>query len=590
MYLNYGSSGFNVRNNGSVSTMFMTNAGNVGVGVTNPAYNLEVNGTFGYGDGTAGSYRSRTETRNDAGQMASQSGFYQTSAPAPAANWPVGAGSWWHLLDIRHSNNANNYALQIAGSFFDQNLYFRKTNGAANTAWSQLLTTTSASTGYIQNQFAGAQTPADHWVSGSSRATEVYAANWFRVDGGGGIYWQSYGGGWYMQDATWVRGYNGKSLWMGVGLIGGDGGLTIGYGGASPPANGGLISGNVGIGVNPPICKLHVQADGDNIPVIFGKNTNTSAGTTSFGVRGESASTGLGSAGVSGVSTNSSQNEIGVVGDYSLWGASIFGLAWAAAYTDMPTTRDYGVFAAVHYSTASGVYSNSSGSAYAFYGIGNYAVTGTKSASVPTSKGNQLVYSTESPEMWFEDIGNSKLVNGEAIVELDPLFMETVKIDAEHPLQVFIQENGDCNGVYVLKENNRFIVKEKNGGHSNIEFSYRVLAKRRFYEDHRFGVDMNQPFGNNIQNAKYVAPTTQDPNEMKQFVERATAQKEAEYQKEQEAKKETTTINNTAGAGENKLVGNTPKPEDPVLINKPKETKSENTMERIEKLNSEMPK
>ncbi|HLP10562.1 MAG TPA: hypothetical protein VK177_01455 [Flavobacteriales bacterium] len=117
--------------------------GNTGLGVSNPAYNTEINGTFGYGNGTAGVYRSRTETRNDAGLMASQSGFYETSAPAPAANWPTGASSWWHLLDIRHSNNANNYALQFSGSFFDQNLYFRKTNNNAAQAWSQVLTSTS---------------------------------------------------------------------------------------------------------------------------------------------------------------------------------------------------------------------------------------------------------------------------------------------------------------------------------------------------------------------------------------------------------------------------------------------------------------
>jgi hypothetical protein len=523
--------------------------------------------------------------------MATQSGFYQTSAPAPAADWPVGASSWWHLIDVRHSNNANNYALQIAGSFFDQNLYFRKTNNSASTAWSQILTTASASTGYIQNQFGGAQT-ADHWVSGSSRASEVYTVNWFRVDGGGGLYWSAYGGGWYMQDATWIRGYNGRSLWMGSGLIGGDQGLTVGYGGATPPINGALIAGNVGIGVNPPTCKLHVVADGDNIPVIYGKNINVTGGTTSYGVRGESGSTGLGSAGVSGVSTNSSANEIGVVGDYSLWGAAVFGLAWAANYTDMPTSKDYGVFGTVNYFSGTGVYGYGPTSAYGMYCNGNFAVTGAKAASVPTSKGNQLVYCTESPELWFEDIGNSQLVNGSVTVQLDALFMETVQIDAEHPIQVFTQENGECNGLYVVKENDRFIVKEKNGGHSNVEFSYRVMAKRRFYEDHRFGVDMNQPFGDNLKNAKYVPPTTQDPIVMKGLVDHAAAQKEAEYKKmkEQEAQKQKTATSKGIGAGENKLDGKTPRPEDPVIRSKPAETKPETSFDPTEKTNTVNPK
>ena len=89
-------------------------------------------------------------------------------------------------------------------------------------------------------------------------ANDWYANNWFRVNGGGGIYWQAYGGGWYMQDGTWIRGYNGKSLWMGSGLIGGDGGLTIGYGGAGAPAGGAIIAGNVGIGTSAPSANLTV--------------------------------------------------------------------------------------------------------------------------------------------------------------------------------------------------------------------------------------------------------------------------------------------------------------------------------------------
>lgn len=115
--------------------------GNISMGMAGTAggYGLELGGSFGYGNGTAGSYRSRTETRNDAGQIASQSGFFETSAPAPAANWYNGASGWQHLLDVRHSNNSNNYAMQFAGSFFDQRLYFRKTNGNANQSWSEIM-------------------------------------------------------------------------------------------------------------------------------------------------------------------------------------------------------------------------------------------------------------------------------------------------------------------------------------------------------------------------------------------------------------------------------------------------------------------
>jgi hypothetical protein len=148
--------------------------GNVGIGLTNPAYDLEINGSFGFGDGTAGSYRSRTETRNDAGQMATQSGFFQTSAPSPAANWPTGAGSWWHLIDCRHSNNANNYALQIAGSFWGNDLYYRKTADNPAAPWKMFVSTNNAgNSGQILVSQGAGNTPA--WTNPT--AVMVYGNN-----------------------------------------------------------------------------------------------------------------------------------------------------------------------------------------------------------------------------------------------------------------------------------------------------------------------------------------------------------------------------------------------------------------------------
>jgi len=81
----------------------------------------------------------QAQTRDDAGLQGNAgavSGFFETNNPI---NYPAGAGSWWHLLDVRHSNTNNNYAMQFAGSFFNQELYFRKTNDNASQQWSKIL-------------------------------------------------------------------------------------------------------------------------------------------------------------------------------------------------------------------------------------------------------------------------------------------------------------------------------------------------------------------------------------------------------------------------------------------------------------------
>ena len=76
-------------------------------------------------------------------------------------------------------------------------------------------------------------------------APEVYANNWFRVNGGGGIYWQAYGSGLNMSDGTWIRSYGGAGLWMNSANIGTNGCLTIGFGGGGCAAGAGQFSGTV---------------------------------------------------------------------------------------------------------------------------------------------------------------------------------------------------------------------------------------------------------------------------------------------------------------------------------------------------------
>jgi hypothetical protein len=110
-------------------------SGSIGVGLSpsenvHAAGNIRADGTVMWGNGLM-----RTEVRNDAGSVG-RSGFYETQAPA---NFYPSANNWQHLIEARHSNSGANYALQIAGSFFDQDLWYRKTNGSGVTNWMQII-------------------------------------------------------------------------------------------------------------------------------------------------------------------------------------------------------------------------------------------------------------------------------------------------------------------------------------------------------------------------------------------------------------------------------------------------------------------
>lgn len=277
-----------------------------------------------------------------------------------------------------------------------------------------------------------------------------------------------------------------------------------------------------------------------NTAALFVQNQDTGAGSnTSYGVHGETSAVNvIGNAGVFGESITFGDHEIGVKGDYAFWGAALAGIAWATDVYDMPTsgssfgeTNDMGVYGGVDYPTGIGVYAlnkDLTATGYGAYVDGNFAVvSGTKSGSVPTSNGNQLVYSMESPEIWFEDFGQAQLVNGSVHIQLDKIFQETVYIDNNHPMHVFLQEQGDCNGLFFVpdEDGNGFTVTEKQNGSSNITFSYRITAKRRFFQDHRFGVDQLKPLENNLVKAKYVNPRTSSIPEMKALILQAKQEK-----------------------------------------------------------------
>ncbi len=106
--------------------------------------------------------------------------------------------------------------------------------------------------------------------------------------------------------------------------------------------------------------------------------------------------------------------------------------------------------------------------------------TGAVSTVVDGLDGEKVVmHCTETPENLFEDYGIGKLINGRAHIEIDPIFAKNIRVDEKHPLKVFVQLEGECNGVYVTnKSQTSFDVVELQSGTSNVAFSYSIVATR----------------------------------------------------------------------------------------------------------------
>jgi hypothetical protein len=148
----------------------------------------------------------------------------------------------------------------------------------------------------------------------------------------------------------------------------------------------------------------------------------------------------------------------------------------AAFSTQTGTTANAGVYAYCN-SFARGAYlSFYNGTFYKTIATG----AATNSCSVPDLDGNMVVmHAPETPEAYFQDFGQARLVNGRAHIDLDPIFAKNVTINEKHPLRVFIQleDNESCRGVVVKnKTTTGFDVVELGGGTSDTPFQYTVTC------------------------------------------------------------------------------------------------------------------
>lgn len=102
-----------------------------------------------------------------------------------------------------------------------------------------------------------------------------------------------------------------------------------------------------------------------------------------------------------------------------------------------------------------------------------------------TRDGKRMTYSVQATAPTREDRGRSQLVDGHARVDMDPLFLDCITATDAAPLDVFVQLNGDCRGVYVTVDGRGFDVRELQGGRSDTPFTWRALGAAKGHNGDR---------------------------------------------------------------------------------------------------------
>jgi hypothetical protein len=108
-------------------------------------------------------------------------------------------------------------------------------------------------------------------------------------------------------------------------------------------------------------------------------------------------------------------------------------------------------------------------------GSGNVRYHGVVQKFLATHTGTATAFDAHTTRSSIEDAGSAQLMNGHAVVSLDPVFARTV--DPRYPYRVFLTAQGDTPGLYVAaKGAHEFVVRELRGGHGTFAFDYHLYG------------------------------------------------------------------------------------------------------------------
>ncbi len=271
-----------------------------------------------------------------------------------------------------------------------------------------------------------------------------------------------------------------------------------------------LSSGLVGINTAAPGYNLEVDAN-VNAPAGYFNNANVN-GTGVEGINTAAAGTNTGNVGVYGVSNqyvtalplsggvfgyNTNNNTPGSFGGTGVIGVGcgVSGNLLLQGQGGAFTGYGIGLYAFQTNGANSGVAAGNFQDARSgnqvdvnAWNLGtHYKIISTFAGSVSCSRKapdgrNVVLHCPETPEIYYEDYGEGKLVGGKAHVNLDPIYASMVTVNGRHPIRVFIQPVDDttCKGVVVINRTPAgFDVVELNGGRSNTAFEWHVICNAK---------------------------------------------------------------------------------------------------------------
>ncbi|MFN8525259.1 MAG: hypothetical protein U0821_19355 [Chloroflexota bacterium] len=317
---------------------------------------------------------------------------------------------------------------------------------------------------------------ANNPTAGSLPTTETRLYTNVAVNGGFGV---------YQSENTLGAALTGSGGSNTVGESGGWG--VVGFGGNLTGGSGAIRDAGVGVYGLGGFGSLRGKG-GRGGYFLGGDSTSTpGSGMEGKGGQNDASALAVGGQGVVGRGglggNNVTRTGIGVLGQ-STSAEGVRGESASGPGTLGVSSNGIGVYAVSHHGW--GLYSQSPGYAGVFQGAvyiaGGLQLLGGFLTAVKHPDGStRAAHGVTSAEPLIEDVGRARLTNGVAHVGLDPTFAALIQ-SGEYC--VFPVPEGDCNGLFIaVRTATGFDVRELRGGTSTLEFSYRIVARRR--EDER---------------------------------------------------------------------------------------------------------